>query len=315
MGMDSWVEEFLNLQEQVNTTIQPVNRNPVQEENKDNMDINEEITLRDLYIDPVEKFMDEFTGTATELRGLFKIHASTAVDSNLQQIICSTARETFEKTEGKVHLFGLNFTIDEQISSWVNRTEETWKKISMPITVEGFMQVNDSKKQFNFFKSLEIANVNLEVENLHPSTHEFWENAEIKKELMNYLKDFSRNKMAYDKQTMQQVEVTTKEYLRGNYEELEVGFVDGLFELYKLRELIAKTKGEILSEGLTTTYKHKFGTSLFTSNITFRSTLIENIVLEKRLELDRQKKVEGSLLIYDYLILQHAALKCILERK
>ena len=69
MGMDSWVEEFLNLQEQVNTTIQPVNRNSVQEESKDNMDINEEITLRDLYIDPVEKIMDEFTGTATELRG------------------------------------------------------------------------------------------------------------------------------------------------------------------------------------------------------------------------------------------------------
>ena len=31
--------------------------------------------------------------------------------------------------------------------------------------------------------------------------------------------------------------------------------------------------------------------------------------------MDKQKKVEGSLLIYDYLILQHAAMKCILEEK
>jgi len=33
---------------------------------------------------------------------------------------------------------------------------------------------------------------------------------------------------------------------KGDYEEVEVGFVDGLFELYKLRELILKSKEEIL---------------------------------------------------------------------
>ena len=51
------------------------------------MEITEDFSLKELYIDPVEKFMDEFTGTGTELRGLFKIHTSTVVDSNLQQII------------------------------------------------------------------------------------------------------------------------------------------------------------------------------------------------------------------------------------
>ena len=187
--------------------------------------------------------------------------------------------------------------------------------MNMPSTVESFMKVNDTKQPFNFFKSLDIANINQEVENLHPSTHEFWENEEIRKELMNYLKEFSRNKRAYDKQTMQQVDATTKEYLRGEYEEIEVGFVDGLFELYKLRENISKTKAEIMSEGFTSSYKQKYGTNLFTNNITFRSSMIEYIMLEKRLELERQKRIEGSLLIYEYLILQHAAMKCILEKK
>ena len=32
--------------------------------------------------------------------------------------------------------------------------------------------------------------------------------------------------------------------MRGDYEELEVDFVDGIFEMYKLREWIAKTKEE-----------------------------------------------------------------------
>ena len=40
-----------------------------------------------MYIDPLEKFMDEYVGTATELRGPFNIHSSNIVDDNLKQII------------------------------------------------------------------------------------------------------------------------------------------------------------------------------------------------------------------------------------
>ena len=137
------------------------------------MEVTTDLVLRELHVDPVEKFMDEFVGIATELRGLFKIHTSTEADSNLQQIICSTAKEWYEKSEGKLNLFGLNFSNDEQISLWVNRTEETYRKLGMPLYVEGFMQLNDTKKQFNFLKSLGVANINAEVENLHPSTHKF----------------------------------------------------------------------------------------------------------------------------------------------
>ena len=49
-------------------TVQPVLRNPVLEENKDNMEVTEEVTLRELHIDSMKKFMDEFIGKATELR-------------------------------------------------------------------------------------------------------------------------------------------------------------------------------------------------------------------------------------------------------
>ena len=68
---------------------------------------------------------------------------------------------------------------------------------------------------------------------------------------MSYLKDFSRNSKAYDKQTNKEVEESTKSYLRGDFEDIEVGFVDGLAEMYKLREQIAKTKADIISDGIT----------------------------------------------------------------
>ena len=80
------------------------------------------------------------------------------------------------------------------------------------------MQLNDTKKQFNFLKSLDIADINSKVEILHPSAHEFWENVNVKKEFMDYLKDFSRNKKTYDKQTVHEVDATTSNYMRGDYE-------------------------------------------------------------------------------------------------
>ena len=39
-------------------------------------------------------------------------------------------------------------------------------------------------------------------------------------------------------------------------------------------------------------YNHKFGPALFNANITFRSTWIERIVMDKRLELEEQKQIE-----------------------
>ena len=41
---------------------------------------------------------------------------------------------------------------------------------------------------------------------------------------MDFLKEFSRNKKAYDKQTMPEVDQTTKEYMRGEFEEFRSGF-------------------------------------------------------------------------------------------
>ena len=132
--MDNFVAEFLNLQEQSATAVQPVIRNARTEQFRDNIEVSTDLVLR----------------------GLFKIHTSTAVDSNFHQIICSMGKEWYGKSEGKLNLFGLNFTNDEQINLWVNRIEETHRKLGMPMTV-GFIQLNDTKKQFNFLKSLGIA--------------------------------------------------------------------------------------------------------------------------------------------------------------
>ena len=85
--------------------------------------------------------------------------------------------------------------------------------------------------------------------------------------------------------------------------------------MYKLRCDIAKARAELLADSAMTTYHHKFGTYIFGNHIDYRSSWIESLIEPKRLELDRIKKREASLIAYEFLILQHATLKCILEKK
>ena len=61
------------------------------------MEIQEDIQLRVLDIDSIEKLIDEFVYSANDCSGLFKILNACAVDENLQQIICNTAKARFEK--------------------------------------------------------------------------------------------------------------------------------------------------------------------------------------------------------------------------
>ena len=75
----------------------------------------------------------------------------------------------------------------------------------------------------------EIANINHETGLLHPSAHEFWEQEGIHQEFISYLRRFAKYKVACLKKNK-----FSKTILKGrndNVEEMEIGFVDGLFDM------------------------------------------------------------------------------------
>ena len=82
-----------------------------------------------------------------------------------------------------------------------------------------------------------------------------------------------------------------------------------------MRLEIAKARADLISDSVLPGYRHKFGTFLFNAFLSFRSTAIDNLINEKRKELDLYKKMEASRIAYDFLIMQHATIKCILEKK
>ena len=111
---------------------------------------------------------------------------------------------------------------------------------------------------------------------------------------MEYLKEFLKNKKAYNKQTLHEVDVTTGSDIKGDFEEVEVGFIDSLFEIYKVRELILKAKEEILSNEMISSCNHRFGTSLFASTITFICSTIESSILTKVWNWTSKGKSKGK---------------------
>ena len=90
-------------------------------------------------------------------------------------------------------------------------------------------------------KLLDIATINNEVELLHPSTHEFWEEEKNSTQFLEFLAVWSDKPAAYFKKSFEEQNKSNKNEKANEEEEVEMGFVDGLFEMYKLREGIAKS--------------------------------------------------------------------------
>ena len=113
---------------------------------------------------------------------------------------------------------------------------------------------------------------------------------------MDYLVCWSRNSSAYAKERIIRAQDEATHALKSDKNDenkrIELGFADGLFEMYKLRCDIAKARTELLSTSVLSGYRHKFGTFPFNSFICYRSSMIEDLIREKRDELDQYKKLK-----------------------
>ena len=122
------------------------------------------------------------------------------------------------------------------------------EKLQFPKKIEGMLSINTIKKSFNFLKSLDIAAINTEIELLHPSTHEFWGEEETREEFLEFLAAWSKNPAAYFKKTLAAQDETQLIKQADEEEEIEVGFVDCLFEIFKLHCDIAKARAQLLAD-------------------------------------------------------------------
>ena len=81
------------------------------------METEESENLKILCLSPAESFLMDFDGSSKDLRGLFKIPKENKIVGSLHQQICNTSKNQYELATGKITLFGLQFTEDEQIGN------------------------------------------------------------------------------------------------------------------------------------------------------------------------------------------------------
>ena len=113
--------------------------------------------------------------------------------------------------------------------------------------MEGVMMSMTNNKEFNFYKSLDIDNINIEILAFHTSVHAFWTKQSVRSTFQKVLDTWCPDQTGqfYTKQPMKVNDVNLKSYYKvmveQNYMGLaEGGFVECLFELWKIRSRIIK---------------------------------------------------------------------------
>ena len=115
---------------------------------------------------------------------------------------------------------------------------------------------------------------------------------------MDYRAFWSKSPAAYIKKCFYCQDSTTN---ADKSNDDEFGFVDGLFEMYKLGEEINKARSEIIAEFIILSYNHKFGSFLLGTHLAFRSSIIEKAILPKKKQLDLQENwsIKNRFQIFD----------------
>ena len=88
----------------------------------------------------------------------------------------------------------------------------------------------------------------------------------------------------------------------------ELGFVEKLIELWKLRKRISEDKAEITVSGFLQRYTHEMGKAVMSKAMNFRSTYISKLFKAKNKELNMDEKSRASIAIYNYEIAVYKAL-------
>ena len=101
---------------------------------------------------------------------------------------------------------------------------------------------------------------------------------------------------------------TIKKKEQENVSKLELSFIDSLFMMYKLRRKIVKLKAGCKAFDNIRQYIHNFGDYVFSKNMNFRSSYLENIAADKHKELNQQARKMAAEYYLEVLFLQYTML-------
>ena len=89
---------------------------------------------------------------------------------------------------------------------------------------------------------------------------------------------------------------------------VELGFVEKLIELWRLRRRILEDKTEILVSGFLARYNHEAGKAIMNKTLTYRSSNMMKVFKARNKALTMEERSRASLAMYNNQIVQYKAL-------
>ena len=279
-----------------------------------------------LILSKAETQMDNWKPAATKIMQEFQDFDNEGFDvSKCLFDVVQNAKLRF-MTCKEVFLFGLDFTEAPSATNWSGRTVQSYKAFALPETFEELQNI-PLDKPYNFLMSLDKESIDKEITRLGVEALMFWELPKVEIALNELCQKWFFNECgALIKGTIDLSKTTPAPVTDPISEPLttissskkeqcvELGFVEKLVELWRLRRKILESKAEILVSGCLAKYNYKAGETIMNKTMMYKSSYMYQLFKARNMAITKEERNRAALLMYDNYICQYKALLLQCER-
>jgi hypothetical protein len=286
-------------------------------------------SLNDLILSPAEEQMNSWKPDANKIMQQFQEYNNDGYDIQrcLGDVVASSKLRFTNCSE--VHLFGLKFNESPSIAEWAGRSIENYVAFELPKTFEELQNI-PLDKHYNFLMSMDRKSINKEIQLLGIEALMFWELPKVNEALnemcQKWFFNFSATTVSgaidVTDETADALITTTstqpKIAIVGSAKEkkqcVELGFVDKLMQLWKLRKNIFEAKTEISVSGTLAKYNYKAGDAIMNKTLNYKSTYMHQLFKRRNRAITDEERRLSSLYLYENYLCQYKALLLQCER-
>ena len=285
-------------------------------------------SLTDLPVTLAENQMDTWKPVASTIMQQFQDYDNDGFDmSRCLFDVVQNSKLRF-MTCPEVFLFGLKFTDSNSASEWALRSIDNYTMLNLPETFEELQKV-PLERSYNFLMSLDTESINKEIARLGVEALMFWELPKVENALndlchswfnTNYKKireivDITDTQESASSAQIPEPTITVVGSCKKEKEQrVEIGFVDKLIELWRLRRKILEAKAEISVSGTISKYTYKAGEAIMSKTLTYKSSYMAQLFKARNRVVTLEERKCQSLNMYENYICQYKALLLLCER-
>ena len=216
------------------------------------------------------------------------------------------------------------------IADWTGRSIDSYPAFELPKTFEELQNI-PLDKHYNFLMSLDRNSINKEIQRLGFEALMFWELPKVNDALNEICQKWFFNYSATTISGAIDITGDTTDThalvsspqptiaIVGSVKEkkqcVELGFVDKLIQLWRLRKSILEAKAEISVSGTLAKYNYKAGEAIMNKMVNYKSSYIHQLFKKRNMAITEEERRLSSMYMYENYICQYKAILLQCERE